>query len=422
MKKIIVMSLALVLVFGLAACGESPASSDAEDRLTAYKPSFEEITAEYGEDIKDLSYFLFDLNGDGVTEILIKGTLPYDEYKWLYALDSGKPVKIGEYWSRSDYTGIYSGGYIYGFGSNGASEDVQFIEQMKPGSVALTTVVSVENHQDENGNVESMLNGEKVTGAEAETAMKAYDDTRGEEIVPKWIPYADSSVKQAPGINTPEKGDEDLAYWNGFDFGENLTYNEEYKMQADPGDYMNCAEAAKLVFDEVKANGNIPGYSDNTEYKMTLIDLMNISGEQCHVYRCDGGDFSAAFAYAYQSGSIYMQGHGGEWVKILDYKGSLFTKGMAAYYLSSLNAEGKSWGDNYNSVNYVLDITTEGHYDDTFAFNIDDEISGVAVVDPKNPYRASYKDMIFAFDGEDTIQITGGGYYSETYFRSQARN
>ena len=81
MKKTIVMALALALALGLAACGESSAGSDAENRLTAYQPSFEEISAEYGDDIQDLSYFLFDLNGDGVAEILIKGTLSYDEYK-----------------------------------------------------------------------------------------------------------------------------------------------------------------------------------------------------------------------------------------------------------------------------------------------------------------------------------------------------
>lgn len=222
MKKIIVMTLVLILVFGLAACGEvgssgtetpaastdlsdpapnsaenpskvvggdSSAGSDSEDRLTAYKPSFEEIIAEYGNDIQDLSYFLFDLNGDGVTEIFIKGILPYDKYKWLYALDGDKPNRIGEYWSRRNCTGIYSGGYIYGFGSNGASDDVYFIEQMEPGATALTTAVSVEYHWDENGNLQSKLNGAEVTQAEAEAALKAYDDMRGEEIVPEWTPY-----------------------------------------------------------------------------------------------------------------------------------------------------------------------------------------------------------------------------------------
>lgn len=244
-----------------------------------------------------------------------------------------------------------------------------------------------------------------------------------------------SGETQTPSINatTPksmeetsetigEENDGDLAYWNGLDFGQNLAYDEEYEIQGDPGEYMNPAECAKVVFDEVKSNGNIDGYSDSTEYKMTLVDLMDINGEECHVYRCEGGSFAAGFAYAYQSGGIYMQGQGGAWVKLLDYGGSLFTSGLAAYYISSLNTEGKTWDGEYNSINYVLNISTEGYYDDNFHFNIDDEVIGIADIDSKDPYSASYKDMTFSFDGEDTINITNGGDYSETYFRSQYDN
>ncbi|MDR1314157.1 MAG: hypothetical protein LBQ12_10805 [Deltaproteobacteria bacterium] len=117
--------------------------------------------------------------------------------------------------------------------------------------------------------------------------------------------------------NMPEgSDDDDLAYWNGFDFGPNLSYAEEYKLQGDPGDYLNPAEAAKATFDGVKIHGYIPGYSDSKEYTMTLVDLADLNGEECYVYRCDGGGFAAGFAYAYQSGTIYMQGQGGQWVPL----------------------------------------------------------------------------------------------------------
>ena len=108
--------------------------------------------------------------------------------------------------------------------------------------------------------------------------------------------------------------DYELSYWNGFDFGPNLSYAEEYEISGDPGEYMNAAEAAKQTFDSVKLGGNIPGYSDNEQYTMTLSELADINGEECYVYRCDGGSFAAAFAFAYQSGVIYMQGQGGQWV------------------------------------------------------------------------------------------------------------
>jgi hypothetical protein len=117
--------------------------------------------------------------------------------------------------------------------------------------------------------------------------------------------------------NMPEETEEDeLPYWNGLDFGPNLSYEEEYKSQGDPGDYLNPAEAAKQTFESVKHNGYIPGYSDATEYTMTLVDLTDVNGEECYVYRFDGGGFAAGFAYAYQSGTVYMQGQGGQWVPL----------------------------------------------------------------------------------------------------------
>jgi hypothetical protein len=118
------------------------------------------------------------------------------------------------------------------------------------------------------------------------------------------------------------KGDEDmggggdLAYWDGFDFGPNLGYAEEYEIQGDPGEYMNPAEAAKLTFDGARLNGYIPGYNDDTEYMITLVDLADIDGEECYVYRCEGGSFAAGFACAYQISDVYMQGQAGQWVRL----------------------------------------------------------------------------------------------------------
>jgi hypothetical protein len=106
---------------------------------------------------------------------------------------------------------------------------------------------------------------------------------------------------------------------NGVDFGPNLAYAEEYVIQGDPGENMSAAEAAKRTFDAVRDNGNIPEYSDALEYTMTLVDLANVENEECYVYRLDvdepGGTLGAAYAYAYESGNIYMQGSGGQWVK-----------------------------------------------------------------------------------------------------------
>jgi hypothetical protein len=130
--------------------------------------------------------------------------------------------------------------------------------------------------------------------------------------------YLYSVLYEDPDMGDWNNDDLDLPYRNDFNFGKNLSYSEEYIIQGDPGDYLNAAEGAKLIFDTIKANGNIPGYSDGLEYEMVLIDLADIEGEECYVYRLDVNDpegrIGAAYAYAYQNGNIYMQGYGGQWV------------------------------------------------------------------------------------------------------------
>lgn len=145
---------------------------------------------------------------------------------------------------------------------------------------------------------------------------------QGLPSLPTDQPYEGSAFFMA---HAEGKGDEtevdDLPYWNGMDFGPNLEYYEEYQLQGDPGEYLNAAEGAKLTFDIMRENGNIPGeYSDDTHYTMVLIGLEEIESEECYIYRLEvdepTGTIGAAYAYAYQSGNIYMQGYGSQWVII----------------------------------------------------------------------------------------------------------
>ena len=125
-------------------------------------------------------------------------------------------------------------------------------------------------------------------------------------------PIGDDSGNQSTDESEPP-------YWNGLDFGPNLEYAEEYVSMSDSGDYLNPAEAARLTFDTMRDKGNIPEYSDSEQYTMTLVDIADVVGEECHIYRLDvenpDGTIGAAYAYAYQSGNIYIEGHGGQWVQ-----------------------------------------------------------------------------------------------------------
>ena len=135
------------------------------------------------------------------------------------------------------------------------------------------------------------------------------------------------------GISPSESNDDgiELPQWNGFDFGRNLEYSEEYIQEGDPGEYISTYEAAAYIFNRLKENGNIPEYSDSTEYTMVLVGIEKIgeADEECYIYRLDvaepTGTVGAAYAYAYKSGNIYMQGYESQWVIVYTGRGVLFT-------------------------------------------------------------------------------------------------
>lgn len=142
---------------------------------------------------------------------------------------------------------------------------------------------------------------------------------------PKDLPYTGNHAGRGDDLDADAggslegDGDNGVDYWNDIDFGANLGYTEEYKLESDPGGSMNAAEAAKFTFDAMRDSKHVPEYSDSTQYQMVLADLQNINGEECYVYRLEvdepTGTIGAAYAYAYQTGNIYMQGYGGQWVK-----------------------------------------------------------------------------------------------------------
>ena len=118
-----------------------------------------------------------------------------------------------------------------------------------------------------------------------------------------------------------ESGGDEPPWWDGFDFGPNLAYSEEYQIASDSGEHLNAAEAAKLTFDTMRDKGFIPEYSDDAQYMMVLVDLTEIEGEECYIYRLDiddehnnDGTLGAAYAYARRSGNIYIEGQMSQWV------------------------------------------------------------------------------------------------------------
>lgn len=182
--------------------------------------------------------------------------------------------------------------------------------------------------------------------------------------------------------------DSDTAYWSGFNFGPNLEYAEEFEISKDLSGYTNAPEAAKYVFDTMRDNDHIPEYSDGTNYIMVLVDLTEIEGEQCYVYRLDvdepTGTIGAAYAYAYESENIYMQGFGGQWL-LETTSGTDFSP---------------EWVGDYYSDDYVVSIYNfDGEGIDFEIYKLDEPAtttSGYATLYSDNNLMAEFDQISFS--------------------------
>jgi len=132
---------------------------------------------------------------------------------------------------------------------------------------------------------------------------------------------AETTAITTTDSNDVTLNDDEIPYWDGMDFGPNVSYDEETTLLADPGEYQTPAEAARDTFERVRDNKYIPEYSDDTEYTMVFLGLEECGGEECYVYRLEidepTGTLGAAYAYAYQSKNIYIKVDDGEFVFIL---------------------------------------------------------------------------------------------------------
>lgn len=228
-------------------------------------------------------------------------------------------------------------------------------------------------------------------------------------------------------------GDEDGFYeeqtadWDGPDFAPNLSYGVEYEIMGDSGEYLEAPEAAKITFDTMRINGNIPEYSDAIEYTMVLVDITDIQGEECYVYRLDvdesTGTIGAACAYAYQSGNIYIQGYAGEWVT-----SASTGLGDTMLIMDTSGFEGLG-GDEYIMDNMLfislraLNSSSEGAYDESGVVKRIEALAGAdirmttALQSEEHTLRLSYPAWIITYErgeNEDTAYCADLFFCSDT--------
>ena len=84
-------------------------------------------------------YAFYDINSDGVDELLIRYSDRLDEYIHLYTYANGKTNKIGEFWSRSRLS-LDQSGNLYNEGSSGAANSSYHIMRISADGTSLVTI------------------------------------------------------------------------------------------------------------------------------------------------------------------------------------------------------------------------------------------------------------------------------------------
>ncbi len=196
-------------------------------------------------------------------------------------------------------------------------------------------------------------------------------------------PSATTSEKpQSTPNGSNEDGDntEDLAPWNGFDFGPNVEYVEEYQIEGDPGEGLRPWEAAKVLVDT--ALNDI--YGTDLPIRIALVGLDVIEAEECYIFEVSAQDDSitpSLFGVGYQ-GNVYALDD--------DQNGDEAFAG---------NDAGDSWSGVYKGDGFS--ITISEFSGESFWFDITSlrdgrtAIAGTATLYTDNSLMAEYEDISF---------------------------
>ncbi len=186
-------------------------------------------------------------------------------------------------------------------------------------------------------------------------------------------------------------------------------------------------EAAEILSNAILAemgDGWQPVYNGEAELNGKFVYLYAVDP----IDMIDTEKFGSAYSFVVtESGHIYVLYYDGEeygYVPLEDVgQGELFDVG------SNISPTDVYWWGTYESDHYTLGITNYNGVGFQFTFLDADGAeaeSSFAGLDSANPRRAQFGDIVFEFDGEDTIHVTKydgddmyvtGGDYTGTYVR-----
>lgn len=228
------------------------------------------------------------------------------------------------------------------------------------------------------------INGRGTTGpsATASTVPTSTPSGAGETLEPNDTVRGDED-------NADADGDEDVPKWDGFDFGQNIEYAEEYEIVGDPGDNLRPWEAAKALADGTL----IELYGMEFPIRITLVGLEQIEGEECYIF-----EVSTQFAEERHQ-SRYGVGYLGAVYSLVE-DHIVSGDGRGDLPQSDPNDAGNpAWQGAYMGDGYAIEITdfdgSSFSFDLIFSRNGKTMIAGIAALSPENSRMAKFTELSF---------------------------
>ncbi|MDR1764643.1 MAG: hypothetical protein LBR77_00810 [Lachnospiraceae bacterium] len=251
---------------------------------------------------------------------------------------------------------------------------------------------------------------------------------------------SDQTTSDSSGKSTKKSSkDSDTEDTRAGDAGEDepfLKYRNEIEAYSDPDGYPDAERCSVYTYEAARDHGYIPDYDSRTQYAMELYDLCALAEgeEECYLYRLVIDEpkvtYVGAYAYAYQSGNIYMEDEYGDFILILVRAGDgNWQEPSDPPMEEGLGWEGGDfgWDGVYATGEQALII--EGYDGETFRFRLYDLVydpdipwtDSDATIDTQNPDTASGGGIeLERLEGGTVVSALGAESIFERYTRVEA--
>lgn len=178
------------------------AANTSEQNVPFGSDIYVDVLNEYITYINDATYtncefVLYDIDGNGVDELLVRYDDMMDGYTIIYTYANGTPNKIGEFWSRNRLL-LDEKGNFYIIGSNSASNSILELARISPDGTALVTIEAWEM----NGPIYTHITTQNGSAVISESEYQAVSDqfyNRTTEFVDSlnWQPLSPAETSKA---------------------------------------------------------------------------------------------------------------------------------------------------------------------------------------------------------------------------------